>query len=155
MFKGVDYVQEEIFVKEKDNELEFKAHYFSFMNLSKPISVKDKSHEVFLMVSNLYSWSDANILLFPTYGFRSNVFLEHIENEPKEIVEYPTDDFPNWPNKYRSFSWGLSRCQLAKCQHRFTFLGKDACISLTSKLNDCDLILPKTVQEPNIVSALK
>jgi len=157
LFKDVDYILEELFVREEDDNddnLEFKAHYFSFMNLSRPIPITDKSHEVFLMVSNSCSARDADMLLFPTYGFRSNSLLENLPNNFSKIVECPTSDFPDWPNKYRSFSWRLSPCRLAKCQHRFTFLKKEADLYLSPTLDDCDSILPKTFQDSDGLSAL-
>lgn len=155
LFKDVDYILEELFVRKEDDNgdnLEFKTHYFSFMDLSRPVSIIDKSHEVFLMVSNSCSARDADMLLFPIYGFRSNVFLEHLPNDPSKIVECPTYDFPDWPNKYRSFSWRLSPCRSAKCQHRFTFLKKEADLYLSPNLDNCDSVLPRISQDSVLLS---
>jgi hypothetical protein len=132
LLKDTDYLLEDLFVsrvnpraekREKGDYLEFKAHYFTFMNLFyKPDPQEDtESHQAFIMSSIWSSQRESGRLLYPAYGFRSNVPLEKLDEDANKIVEYPTKDFPQWPNYYRTFSWGLSRCQLGQCLHRFAF----------------------------------
>ncbi len=131
LFKDTDYVLEELFVRkeninsevsEKDDYLEFKAHYFTFMNLSFfPIPLEHESHRAFVITSCTPSLVGSYTPSYPAYGFFSSVVLEQLAENPDKVIEQPTKDFPEWPNKYRTFSWGLSRCQSTKCLHRFTF----------------------------------
>lgn len=123
LFKNADYFQEQLFVRKtnikpgataKDDYLEFKAHYFTFMDLSFrpvqiPILIPDlmehpSLRQGFAMVSSMPP--------YPAYGFMCNT--EH-------KVTYPCEDFPEWPNKYKTFSWELSGCKSVECIHRLGF----------------------------------
>lgn len=122
LFKDTNYILEELFVRKvlvssskikKDDYLEFKAHYFTFMDLSlHPVLLPDKNNLSFIMSSCIHPGA--------AYGFKSNVTLE-------KPVEHPTKDFPEWQEeqKKKTFSWGLSNCQFAKCFHWFSCLPQD------------------------------
>jgi hypothetical protein len=128
LFKDADYLLEQLFVRKtninpgvtaRDNYLEFKAHYFTFMDLHfRPIPMEHPSHKGFAMVSCMPP--------YPAYGFMSNT---------EQNVNCPTEDFPEWPNKYKTFSWSLAGCQLAECMHRFAFTFGNTLPEIFSKEN--------------------
>ena len=117
LFKDTDYVLEELFVRKidpksgksiKDGYLEFKAHYFTFMDLHRRrVLMESPSQKMFAMLS---TWAP-----YPAYGFMN------LSDTNESGIEYPTPDFPKLLNKHRTFSWELSGCQYAECLHRLTF----------------------------------
>lgn len=117
LFKDADYVLEELFVRKidpksgksiKDGYLEFKAHYFTFMDLHfRPVPMEHPSQKLFAVISTCSP--------YPAYGFMT------LSNTSESGIEYPTTDFPEWLKKHRTFSWGISGCQYAECLHRLTF----------------------------------
>ena len=132
LLKDADYILEELFVSKVDASLKtitkvkFKAHYFTFMdlNLRRELSLHP-SDKGFAMVSCLYP--------YPAYGFMSNVTLDR-------TVEYPTKNFPEWPNKYKTFSWGLSNCLSAKCLHGFSWNAIDNHPQFLHQIGDWPLL---------------
>ncbi|NMF85517.1 hypothetical protein [Nodosilinea sp. P-1105] len=128
LFKDSDYLLERLFVRKtnikpetiaKNDYLEFKAHYFTFMDLHFwPIPMEFSSHKGFAMVSCMPP--------YPAYGFMCNT---------EQNVNRPTEDFPEWPNKYKTFSWELSGCQSAECMHRLAFTFDNTLPELFSKEN--------------------
>lgn len=161
LLKDADYVLEELYVsrvnpganeRDKDDYLEFKAHYFTFMDLShRPIPQEDhESYQAFIMLSTWCSQVESDKLLFPVYGFGSTVSLEKLDEDAHKIVEYPTKDFPQWANRGRTFSWGLSRCQSAHCLHRFAFYQAE--LDFSSMLLDCIPRLNSSKILPPVVS---
>ena len=117
LFKDTDYILEELFVRKidpntgksiKDGCLEFKAHYFTFMDLHRGrFFMEHSSQKMFAMLS---TWAP-----YPAYGFMN------LSDTNESGIEYPTTDFPEWLKKHRTFSWGISGCQYAECLHRLTF----------------------------------
>ena len=111
LFKDADYILEDLYLHKvegnsKDDQLEFKVHYFTFMDLYfRPQLIVHPSGRKFVMMSCLVP--------YPAYGFMSNITIE-------SGIDCPTRDFPEWPNKYKTFSWGLSPCKSAQCYHTFT-----------------------------------
>ncbi len=111
LFKDTDYILEDLYLHKvegnlEDDELEFKVHYFTFMNLHfRRELIEHPSGHKFVMMSCFAP--------YPAYGFMSNIIRG-------SGIDYPTRDFPQWPNRDNTFSWGLSPCKSAECYHRFT-----------------------------------
>ncbi len=119
--KDTNYVEEDLYVSKvelsankpqptsdimgKEQLTQFKAHYFTFIDLHFcPELVMHRLNQGFAMVSLQHP--------HPYYVFMSNVGLDH--------HEHPTTDYPDKSKDDNTFSWVLSGGQYAKCLHGFS-----------------------------------